>query len=184
MTVDTVIDGETRRPLADLYPDTSADERAAARCWVDPVTDELVMSIGSLLIRDDSRTVLVDCGLGPDPVGRFRGGVFRSALRALGVSREEITDVVFTHLHLDHIGWAVQEGVPYFPNAIYRCDSRDWEHFVSDDYVIEPWELASSRPEHDAARVRLGPLAGRMEFWRADQEILPGITAVDAAGHT
>jgi len=61
--------------------------------------------------------------------GTFQGGAMLNNLAALGVQPEQVTDVIFTHLHFDHVGWASADGVRVFPNAVYRCDARDWEHF-------------------------------------------------------
>ena len=58
------------------------------------------------------------------------GGAMMDNMAALGVTPAEITDVIFTHLHIDHIGWATQQGATTFPNATYRCSQADWEHFM------------------------------------------------------
>lgn len=185
MTVESVIDGEIRRTFEQLYTSAPAEQLARARAeYADPISGEIAMTIGSQVVRDGDRVVLFDAGLGPNPTGAFVGGTFRSALRARGLSPGDITDVVFTHLHADHIGWSTREGRPFFANATYHCDQRDWDHFMSEHYEIPPWELASTRPEQDAARVRLAPLADRIAFWEGDAEVLPGIRAIDAAGHT
>ncbi len=184
MTIDTIVDGETRRTIDFLYPEAPEAERAEAESFSDAITGELVMTIGSYLVRDGDRVILFDTGVGSQPTGNFIGGALRSGLLARGIALNEVTDVIFTHLHADHIGWATQNGQPLFPNATYRCDRRDWDHFVSDDYEIPAWEATSTHPEHDAARIRLAPLADHMVFWEGDAQILPGITAIDAAGHT
>jgi glyoxylase-like metal-dependent hydrolase (beta-lactamase superfamily II) len=182
--VHSVIDAEMRRTLDTLYPEVPADERFRARKWADTPNGDLIMSIGCYLVFAADRLILVDTGVGPDPTGSFKGGVLRSSLRTHGVHPEDITDVLFTHLHADHIGWATQDGKPFFPNAVYRCDRRDWVHFMSPAYEIPVWERASTHPEHDAARVRLAPLENRMVFWEGDDQILDGLRAIDAAGHT
>ena len=69
--------------------------------------------------------------------------------------------MLFTHLHFDHVGWATQQGTVVFPNATYRCDERDWVHFVG--------------PDPGATR-KLSPLAERMEFWSATGPCSPGST--------
>ena len=81
----------------------------------------------------------------------------------------DVTDVLFTHLHFDHVGWATQQGAVVFPNATYRCDERDWAHFVG--------------PDPGATR-KLSPLTDRMEFWSASGPLLPGLDVMVAPGHT
>ena len=48
---------------------------------------------------------------------------------ALGLAPADITDVVLTHLHFDHIGWASVDRTPYFPNASYWIAQDDLDHF-------------------------------------------------------
>jgi hypothetical protein len=70
------------------------------------------LPIGCFLIRSGARCVLVDAGMGPTQSGdgdgdqsRLVGGQLPVGLRALGIERGDITDVVCTHLHPDHVGW-------------------------------------------------------------------------------
>jgi glyoxylase-like metal-dependent hydrolase (beta-lactamase superfamily II) len=127
---------------------------------------------GGFLIRGaGDRVILVDGGVGatPDPQYSLAGGELLASLAAVAVAPDDVTDVLFTHLHFDHIGWASTDGVPTFANATYRCDRRDWEHFVgSDDFATE----------------RLGPVEDRFEPWDADAPIAPGVDARLCAGHT
>src|SRR5581483_2910434 len=68
----------------------------------------------------------LDAGVGPPSPGPAFG-MFLDELAAQGVQPAEVTDVVFTHLHFDHIGWASADGAPVFPNATYRCHREDWD---------------------------------------------------------
>ena len=90
-------------------------------------------------------------------------------LAALGVKPEQITDVLFSHLHFDHVGWATQQGRIVFPNATYRCDERDWSHFVGPD---------------PGATKKLTPIADRLEPWSGGGNLLPGVDLMDGVGHT
>ena len=89
----------------------------------------LPITLGGYLVRGD-RTVLIDAGLGPGRLMGLEGGVMLENLAALGVQPGDVTDVIFTHLHIDHIGWATQRGAITFPNATYRCSAADWQHFM------------------------------------------------------
>ena len=81
----------------------------------------------------------------------------------------DVTDVVLTHLHFDHVGWATQKGDVVFGNATYRCDGRDWEHFVG--------------PDPGATR-KLTPLEGQLTLFDGDGPLLPGVDIFSAPGHT
>lgn len=184
LTIDSIIDGEVHQPVEFSYPGVPADQHGLAQPFVDRATGHLVNTIGSHLVRGDGRVVLFDAGIGPRPTVPFSGGALRSALVHHGVQPDDVTDVIFTHLHVDHIGWATQDGQPFFRNAVYRADRRDWDFFLDENYDTPDWEKVATNVETDAAPVRLGPLADRMEFWEGDAQILPGISSIDAAGHT
>ena len=129
----------------------------------------LTLALGGFLLRASDRLALVDTGLGPLDIGTMRGGALLTELRRLGVDPGDITDVILTHLHFDHVGWTTQKGVVVFENATYRCDRRDWEHFVG--------------PDAGATR-KLSPLESRLETWDGSGPLLPGVDTVAAPGHT
>jgi len=135
----------------------------------------LEIALGGFLVRRAGRVVLVDTGLGavkaPIAGAEMVGGRLLESLAGYGVSPGDVTDVVFTHLHFDHVGWATKHGEVVFPNASYRCDQRDWDHFVTSD------------PAGGGAR-KLRPISDRLSTWDRDGTILPGLDAMVAPGHT
>jgi glyoxylase-like metal-dependent hydrolase (beta-lactamase superfamily II) len=132
----------------------------------------LHLDLGGFLIRTGDRTVLVDAGVGTIDNGKYAGGGFLDSLRGLGVTPDEVTDVLFTHLHFDHVGWATKKGEVVFPNATYRVHSADWAHFV---------ESADAEP---GAVRKLSPLASRLETFTTDGALAPGLSARHTPGHT
>jgi glyoxylase-like metal-dependent hydrolase (beta-lactamase superfamily II) len=135
---------------------------------------------GGYLVRTGGHLVLIDTGVGPGQIGPFgpsqrviRGGALIESLGGLGIDLAEVTDVVLTHLHPDHYGWAVEDGGSLFPNAVFRCHGLDWDHFV-----VRPG------PGLSGFSATLPALADRLETWDHDGPILPGIDARLAAGHT
>jgi len=131
--------------------------------------------IGCFLLRTGGTTVLVDAGLGDVDVGWARGGDLPAALRATGSTPEDVDIVVCSHLHIDHIGWLVADGRPFFPNATVRYGHADWAQFVDapvgDSRTKEIMETLKSAG-------RLEPLDGD------DIPIAPGLTARHTPGHT
>ena len=77
--------------------------------------------VGCFLLRTGGTTVLIDAGLGDVDVGWGRGGELPAAFGAAGASPEDIDAVVCSHLHIDHIGWLVVDGAPYFPECRRRA---------------------------------------------------------------
>jgi glyoxylase-like metal-dependent hydrolase (beta-lactamase superfamily II) len=137
------------------------------------------LPIGCFLIRSGSRLVLVDAGMGParTPDRNLVGGQLPVGLRALGVGPGDITDVVCTHLHMDHVGWLFDlERRPIFPHASIWLGAGDWRHFI---------ELENP-PIHEFIRQGLRAHADdeRMRLLDRDTSVAPGITAIQTPGHT
>lgn len=91
-----------------------------------------------LLIEEGNKLILVDNGIGDKQDAKFLSYYYLhgddsldKSLAALGFHRNDITDVLLTHLHFDHCGGSiVREGerlVPAFKNAVYWSHSRHWK---------------------------------------------------------
>jgi glyoxylase-like metal-dependent hydrolase (beta-lactamase superfamily II) len=108
-------------------------------------------------------------------------GYLPASLDALGVRADDVTDVVFTHLHFDHIGWASANGEPFLPNATLRCARADLDYFLA-----RPAEEEFTSHLYRAPRAgeRLAPVMDRIETWESDGSLMPGIDVRLAAGHT
>lgn len=168
-----LLDGVARIPAGELlrYRGPVEDPWTAHRDLLEE-DGSLELALGAFLVRTGSRLVLVDAGVGRLHTGPFRGGALLESLAASGVTPEEVTDVAFTHLHFDHVGWATRRGEIVFPRATYRCHPDDWHHFVE-------------RPEADPGAVRkLAPLRDRLEPFTDGTTFAPGVTVRHAPGHT
>lgn len=121
--------------------------------------------MGGFLVLDGDRRILVDAGNGPSASRDESTGEFLRSLDALGYSPSDITDVLFTHLHSDHTGWAVRNGRPEFPNAIYRVHEADWRLY-------------------GGAFSSLSALTRQLQVFSADTRISPSITTRHLPGHT
>jgi glyoxylase-like metal-dependent hydrolase (beta-lactamase superfamily II) len=162
-----VHDGTAFLPATEAFIGTTDEQWAPHRQFL---TDDgrVEIALGGFLIRHRDRVVLVDTGVGHIG-GVFQGGLFLDSLLGYGVSPADVTDVVLTHLHFDHVGWTTQQGNVVFGNATYRCDERDWAHFVG--------------PDPGATR-KLSPLTDRLEPWNGSGTMLPGLDTMSAPGHT
>lgn len=167
-----VFDGTGREIAAEVLSRPGVPDAWA--CHADQLDPHgvLHLPLGGFLVRTGERVLLVDAGVGGINNDKYSGGGFLDSLRGHGVAPEDVTDVLFTHLHFDHVGWATRKGTVVFPNATYRVHAADWAHFVE-------------APDAEPGAVRkLGPLADRLEAFEADGTLAPGVDARHTPGHT
>src|SRR6185369_12408921 len=100
--IEPVLDGVMKVPATAAFTKTSDADWAPHRDLLDE-NGMVGMTLGGFLLRGEGRVVLVDVGLGHYEMGGRRlGGRLLNNLAALGVKPAEVTDVVLSHLHLDH----------------------------------------------------------------------------------
>jgi glyoxylase-like metal-dependent hydrolase (beta-lactamase superfamily II) len=172
LTVDLVYDGYGDQVARDiLHVPGKPDAWDKCGHYVDGAGN-IQLICGGYLLRSGDRVVLIDAGIGEYEDEQWHGGQFLDSLRGLGVTPAEVTDVVFTHLHWDHFGWATRNGEIVFGNATYRVHRADWAHFV---------EGPDAEPEDVQ---QLSPLTERLETFDAETTLLPGLDARPVPGHT
>lgn len=133
------------------------------------------LNFGCYLITNGDRTIMVDSGIGDITQEGMTAGLMPQAIDALGIERESVEMVVYTHMHYDHIGGSQRDGKVVFPNARHVFHSNEWDH----------WRNVESDFGKAARRIMSGLFdADVVDFVDADTEVLPGVTAVESFGHT
>lgn len=133
------------------------------------------------LLRDGTNTILFDVGSGPDFMPT--AGKLVDALDALGVAPDDVTHVVFTHAHPDHI-WGLLDDFddPLFYDATYMMGRAEYEYWA-DPNTVDTIGTDRQTFAVGAAR-RLDAIADQIELFDDGQEILPGVAARATHGHT
>lgn len=142
-----------------------------------------------LLIEDGAKLILVDTGMGNKQDDKFFGyydlhgnATLHSSIAEKGFSPADVTDVLLTHLHFDHVGGAVQfsrDGSrlePTFANATYWSNEAHWQWATNPN----PREKASFLKEN------ILPLqeSGQLQFIRNGQSPFENINLINVDGHT
>lgn len=140
--------------------------------------DKMRFTFAPVLINNGTDLVLIDTGNG---AGGREGGTGRmlESLKASGYTPEQVTLVVISHMHPDHIGGITEGGAPAFANARYAFSQTDYDFFKDEKLVGSPAEGV-----HKAVVANIVPLAEKATFYGDGASIAGGITAIAAAGHT
>jgi len=146
-------------------------------------------SMRCLLIVDDERKILIDCGIGDKQSEKFFANYYlngddtlEASLGKAGVKPQDITDVILTHLHFDHCGGAVRWNeertgyVPAFKNATYHTSRQQWE------WATNP----NNREKASFLKENILPIGekGKLNLIESDGELFPGIRIRLFNGHT
>ncbi|NMB77210.1 MAG: MBL fold metallo-hydrolase [Myxococcales bacterium] len=149
----------------------------------------IVMALRCLLLVGEGRRILVDAGLGErfrgksEEIYRYRanGGGLSAQLARLGVRPDDITDVIASHLHFDHVGGLLSAGAagaltPVFPRARVHLQREGWEWARAPSL----WDEASFfQQDLDVWERTL-----ELDFLSGDAELAPRLRVRANAGHT
>lgn len=176
-----LLDGAMTFSPSLAYPDVDPADWAEIPRFLNADGDIDLPTGGFLLRGRDGRLILFDVGSGPGGelprefaarATMTRKGHLLDALREHGVAPENVTDIVYSRLHADHVGWASVKGVPTFPNARHYVHELDWQFFVEGD-------------ADEYTRSCLQPVAGAVQRWNSeDLEITPWLRLIHVPGHT
>lgn len=134
-------------------------------------------SFTNTIVNTGREVVLFDTGNGP--ARSPTTGKLVSLLATAGLAPEQIDVVVLTHGHLDHVGGLWQDGKPTFPNARYVFGEIEFDYWNKGDNVAE------ARKANREQFVKIAvPLAEKAAFLKPDGEVVGGIRAVQAYGHS
>ena len=160
--------------------------------WLQPhfATPEgkMIISFQCFVLRSQGRTAMIDTCIGNDrqrefPVFTNMQSTFLEDLAAAGFPHEEVTDVLCTHLHFDHVGWNTRlvggKWVPTFPQARYLFGRREYQHWK---------HLHDTNGYHDLHHMddSVVPIldAGLVEFIDPDFRLTDEVSLIPTPGHT
>jgi len=133
------------------------------------------------LWQSDDHLVLFDVGSGPNFMPST--GKLLESLESIEIDPADITDVVFTHAHPDHL-WGLIDDFDEltFPDASYYMCGNEWDYWRNPNTIDD---LPESRKTFAVgAQNRMEYIEDRIQLFKYGDEILPGVEAVDTAGHS
>lgn len=145
-------------------------------------TDFASLHMQVTLIETDAHKVLIDTGMGDItfPGNEVDNGRLASGLATVGLKPRDITDVIISHGHPDHIGSCSDKGKPVFRNATYHMPPSELEFWTQKPGAEESFMNFML----GVGNAQLEPIRKLIKPYGDGDEIVPGITAIAAPGHT
>jgi glyoxylase-like metal-dependent hydrolase (beta-lactamase superfamily II) len=176
-------DGKPSLPIGVFGP--NAPEGAVNELLTEnnlPVGDTITATINILLIDTGDQKILMDSGNGlvtADGQPSTSGKIFPT-MEALGVQPGDITSVILSHYHPDHVNGVSDTQKAMFPNATYYVPQPEWD-FLQAGAAGTPFEGIVQ-----SANALLKPMADndQLKFYGDEDEVVPGIQAIFTPGHT
>jgi glyoxylase-like metal-dependent hydrolase (beta-lactamase superfamily II) len=168
--------------LSDECPGQDVDwvEERRRYPWAFAATEHWRWHVHAISVRGPWGVALVDTGLGiHPPVGRWaedEGISASEAYERAQVDPAEVSLVVLTHMHPDHVGGVLEGEEPRFPNARHVLHAADRAYAERPDLSVY-----TSRSRPDLRRLEA---LGMLELDPDDREVVPGIRVMHTPGHT
>ena len=138
------------------------------------------------VVRSGDKTILIDSGLGRESPHFPRAGQFAMRLDAAGINRGSVTDVVLTHLHMDHIGGLLVDGLSnqLRPDLRVHLASAEAEFWEAPDFsrTVMPGPIPDVL-RRTATRF-LDVYRSQLRPFETEYEVAPGVVLRRTGGHT
>jgi glyoxylase-like metal-dependent hydrolase (beta-lactamase superfamily II) len=186
--IDVLVISDGVFPLPATTLATNADPADLA-AWLDDrfqSPDVFKWPLNVVVVRSGGRTVLIDSGVGAEFPNFPQVGRLAVRLDAAGIDPASVTDVVLTHMHVDHVGGLLADGLRgrLRPDVPIHLAAAEVEFWASPDFSRNSFpprmpELLRSAAERFADKYR-----SQLRLFEAEHEVAPGVVVCRTGGHT
>jgi glyoxylase-like metal-dependent hydrolase (beta-lactamase superfamily II) len=186
--IDVLVISDGVLPIPAATMATNADSADLAT-WLDDMflpPDVLDWPLNVVVVRSGGRTILVDAGLGEEYPDFPRTGQLAVRLEAAGIDPASVTDVVLTHLHMDHVGGLLAEGLKarLSPDLRVHVAAREAEFWESPDFSHTSMPPGVPDALRSAASRFLDEYRSQLRPFETEYEVAPGVLISRTGGHT
>jgi glyoxylase-like metal-dependent hydrolase (beta-lactamase superfamily II) len=156
------------------------------------VIDELLLPkemldwpLNVVVVRSGARTILVDAGLGVNP-NLPKAGQLGHRLEAAGIDLADVTDVVLTHMHMDHIGGLLVDGVKeqLRPDLRIHVAAAEVKFWAKPDFSLTAMPDGFPEALESTAQRFLREYRSYLRTFEEQHEVAPGVVVTRTGGHT
>jgi glyoxylase-like metal-dependent hydrolase (beta-lactamase superfamily II) len=186
--IDVLVISDGVLPITSPTLATNADSADLA-AWLGDMflpPDVLDWPLNVIVVRSGDRTVLIDAGLGMEFTDFPRAGQLALRLEAAGIQPASVTDVVLTHLHMDHVGGLLTDGLRsrLSPDVRIHVASAEAEFWESPDFSRTHMPPGVPAALGSVASRFLDEYRSRLRPFETEYEVSPGVLVSRTGGHT
>src|SRR5213082_1319668 len=165
-------------------------EPAVRAAWLNDMflpPDAFDWSLNVVVVRSGGQTILIDAGLGLDPnLNLPRAGQLIRRLDAVGIDLASVTDVVLTHMHMDHVGGLLVDGVkerlrPDLRIHVAASEVKFWE---APDFTHTSMPPGFPDALRSAAKRFTKEYKSQLRLFDDERRVAPGVVVRRTGGHT
>lgn len=148
--------------------------------------DAFDWALNVVVVRSGGRTILVDAGLGTEFPGFPRAGQLVHRLEAAGIDLGSVTDVVLTHMHMDHVGGLLVDGVKdrLRPDLQIHVAAAEVNFWAEPDFSHTAMPSPVPDVLRSAAKRFLNDYRSHLRPFEEEHEVTPGVIVRRTGGHT
>lgn len=186
--IDAMVVSDGVLPLPTSTMATNADPADLAD-WLDHMfmpPDAFDWPLNVMVARSGEQTILIDAGLGGQFPGFPRAGLFPQRLACAGIALESVTDVIITHMHMDHVGGLLVDDVKkrLRPDVRIHVAAAEVAFWTSPDFS----QTVMPKPVPDVLRTTAtafyNEYRDRLRLFDDKHQVAPGVTVRITGGHT
>ena len=161
---------------------------AARAAWLNEMflPDTFDWALNAVVVRSGGRTILIDAGLGEEFPDFPRAGHFAQRLETAGIDLASVTDVVLTHMHMDHVGGLLVDGVKdqLRPDLRIHVAAAEVKFWAAPDFSHASMPPPIPDVLQSVAKRFLNEYRGQLQPFEEEHEVAPGVVVRRTGGHT